>query len=58
MAAASIGDIAIVSLLAGLGLLMAALPWTLIAALLLASIALAVVLDTAKRPLFRGFAIA
>jgi hypothetical protein len=30
----------------------------LIAALLLASIALAVVLDTAKRPLFRGFAIA
>jgi H+-transporting ATPase len=58
MATASIGDIAVVSLLAGFGLLMAAVPWTLIAVLLLASVALAVVLGAVKRPLFGRLAIA
>ncbi len=58
MAMASIGDLAIVSLLAGLGVLMAPLPWSLIVPLLASSVVFSVVLDTAKRPLFKHFAIA
>uniref|UniRef100_E6PRA4 Putative Proton-exporting ATPase n=1 Tax=mine drainage metagenome TaxID=410659 RepID=E6PRA4_9ZZZZ len=58
MAMASIGDLAIVSLLAGLGVLMARLPWSLIVLLLASSVAFSFVLDAAKRPLFKHFAIA
>ncbi|MDE1952964.1 MAG: HAD-IC family P-type ATPase [Betaproteobacteria bacterium] len=58
MAMASIGDLTIVSLLAGLGVLMAPLPWSLIVPLLASSVVFSVVLDAAKRPLFKHFAIA
>ncbi len=58
MAAASLGDIAAVSLLAGFGVLMAALPWGIVLAVLLASTVLALLLDAIKRPLFARFDIA
>lgn len=58
MAVASLGDIAAVSLLAGFGVLMAALPWGVVLAVLLASAVLALLLDAIKRPLFARFDIA
>ena len=58
MAAASLGDIVIVSLLAGFGILMAALPWVVVGGVLLASVVFALLLDLIKRPLFTRFHIA
>ena len=58
MAAASLGDIVIVSLLAGFGILMAALPWVVVSGVLLASVVFALLLDLIKRPLFTRFHIA
>jgi H+-transporting ATPase len=58
MAAASIGDIVAVSLLAGFGVLMAALPWEIVLGVLVASGVLALLLDAVKRPLFIRFDIA
>ncbi|MDD4887628.1 MAG: HAD-IC family P-type ATPase, partial [Thiomonas sp.] len=59
MAAASIGDLLIVCLLAGLGMLMAALPWLVVSVILLATVVFTLLLDTLiKRPLFRRFSIA
>jgi H+-transporting ATPase len=58
MALASIGDLVAVSLMAGLGLLMATLPWGVVVGLLAASAAFALLLDALKRPLFARFAIA
>jgi H+-transporting ATPase len=57
MALASLGDLALVSALAGSGLLMAALPWLVVLALLGASVAFALLLDQAKRFIFPRFAI-
>ena len=59
MAAASLGDVTAVCLLAGLGVLMAALPWFVIGVILLATIVFTLLLDLLlKRPLFARFAIA
>ena len=57
MAWASIGDVSLVSLLALQGWLMAALPATQVAGLLLTCAAFAVLLDQAKRIVFPRFAI-
>ncbi|MDE1899785.1 MAG: hypothetical protein KGH73_12090, partial [Xanthomonadaceae bacterium] len=57
MALASLGDLALTSALAGFGLLMAALPWLVVLALLGASAVFALLLDQAKRFLFPRFAI-
>ncbi len=57
MVLASLGDLALVSVLAGFGLLMAALPWLVVLALLGASVAFALLLDQAKRFIFPRFAI-
>ncbi len=57
MALASLGDIAIVSLLATLGWLMAPLPTGLVAGLIAIVIVFALVLDQAKRFVFPRFAI-
>ncbi len=57
MVLASLGDLALVSALAGGGLLMAALPWLVVLALLGASVAFALLLDQAKRFIFPRFAI-
>ncbi|MBN2691713.1 MAG: plasma-membrane proton-efflux P-type ATPase [Burkholderiaceae bacterium] len=59
MAAASLGDLLIVCLLAGFGVLMAALPWFVVIVIVLATVAFTLLLDTlVKRPLFHRFAIA
>ncbi|MGE0072044.1 MAG: plasma-membrane proton-efflux P-type ATPase [Thiomonas sp.] len=59
MAAASVGDLILVCALAGVGVLMAALPWGVIGAILLATVVFTLLLDVAvKRPLLRHFAIA
>ncbi|MEW6560366.1 MAG: plasma-membrane proton-efflux P-type ATPase [Pseudomonadota bacterium] len=59
MAAASIGDLVVVCLLAGLGVLMAALPWFVVGTILFATVVFTLLLDVlVKRPLFRYFAIA
>jgi len=59
MVAASVGDILLVSLLSGFGVLMAPLPWFVVGVVLLANILFTLVLDVfVKRPLFRRFAIA
>ncbi|MGC9162443.1 MAG: plasma-membrane proton-efflux P-type ATPase [Thiomonas sp.] len=58
MAAASLGDVLVVCLLAGLGVLMAALPWPVVGAVLLATVVFTLLLDALKRPLLRHFAIA
>jgi H+-transporting ATPase len=59
MAAAILGDVIAVSLLAGFGVLMAALPWLVVGAILLATAVFTLLLDTLlKRPLFARFAIA
>ena len=57
MALASIGDVIAVALLAGFGVLMAAVPAGLIAALAGATAGFALVLDQAKRIVFPRFAI-
>jgi H+-transporting ATPase len=57
MALASIGDLVAVSLIAGLGLLMAKLPRGMVVGLLTASAAFALLLDALKRRLFAHFAI-
>jgi H+-transporting ATPase len=58
MAAASAGDIVLVSLFAGFGVLMSAVPWSIVLVVLGASVALALLLDAIKRPLFAYFDIA
>ncbi|MHB1873219.1 MAG: plasma-membrane proton-efflux P-type ATPase, partial [Steroidobacteraceae bacterium] len=58
MEAASVGDIVVVSLLAGFGLLMAAVPWSVVLTVLVASAVFAMLLDAIKRPLFTRFDIA
>ncbi|WP_298289288.1 plasma-membrane proton-efflux P-type ATPase [Thiomonas sp.] len=59
MAAASVGDVIVVCALAGAGVLMAALPWGVIGAILLATVVFTLLLDVlVKRPLLRHFAIA
>ncbi|WP_240097740.1 plasma-membrane proton-efflux P-type ATPase [Thermomonas flagellata] len=55
--AATAGDLVVVGLLAGFGILMAAVPWPVLLALYLASAAFALLLDALKRPLFARFAI-
>jgi len=57
MALASATDLAAVGVMAGVGLLMAALPWTLIGALIAAVVVFALLLDQAKRLVFELFAI-
>jgi H+-transporting ATPase len=57
MLLASLGDVFIVSLLAGFGVLMAALPWGLIAALIACVLVFALALDQAKHIVFKRFAI-
>lgn len=58
MAAVSLGDVLVVCLLAGLGVLMAALPWPVVGAVLLATVVFTLLLDAIKPPLLRRFAIA
>jgi H+-transporting ATPase len=58
MAAASVGDIVAVSLFAGFGVLMASVPWSIVLVILGVSVALALLLDAIKQPLFVRFDIA
>ncbi len=59
LAAASLGDVLAVSLLAGFGVLMAPLPWMVVGFVLLATVVFTLLLDALlKRPLFARFAIA
>ena len=59
MVAASLGDGMVVSLLAGTGLLMAAVPWSMIAQVIGATLAFTLVLDAVvKPPLFRRLRVA
>lgn len=51
-------DIAVVALLAAVGVLMAALPWQLIGLVLAATVAFALLLNGVKRFVFRRFRIA
>lgn len=57
MLLASLVDVIAVTLLAGLGVLMAAVPWVLILALLGATLAFALTLDQVKRLVFPRFGI-
>ncbi|MEO1766848.1 plasma-membrane proton-efflux P-type ATPase [Thiobacter aerophilum] len=57
MLRASLADVVAVTLLAGLGLLMAAVPWTLVGVLLGATLGFALILDQVKRFVFPRFAI-
>jgi H+-transporting ATPase len=54
----SLVDIAIASLLAGLGIFMAPLPWLMIGAILLAATVFALLVDFAKVPVFKRLQIA
>ena len=57
MLLASLGDVFVVSFLAGFGVLMAALPWGLIGALIACVLVFALALDQAKHIVFKRFAI-
>ena len=57
MLAASAGDVLIVGLMAGLGVLMAALPWMVVGAIVLATLLFTLLLDLIKHPLFIRFHI-
>ncbi len=57
MLLASLGDVFVVSLLASFGVLMAALPWGLIARLIACVVVFALALDQTKRIVFNRFAI-
>jgi H+-transporting ATPase len=54
----SVADVSIVALFAGNGFLMHALPWSIIAFVILAAALFALLLDTVKSPLFRWLRIA
>jgi H+-transporting ATPase len=56
--AASAADIAIVSVLASSGTLMAPLPWRALVAVLAASAGFALILDLIKRPVLAVFKVA
>ena len=58
LAAASVGDVVLITALALLGWLMAPLPLAAVALVLIGAVLLALLLDAIKRPLFTRFAIA